>query len=64
MDIEVDMAKNSEGLKKYRNGVRDVGKELADKARELTSPNLLSAKIALWAAVKLIEDELREKKDG
>ena len=46
----------------YRNKVRELGVAVADYIRSKTD-NLLTAKLALWEGIRLIEEELRCRRD-
>ena len=50
------------GLTVYRKNVESAGKELAKQAQRLSGGNLLSAKMALWQALSIIEEKMKEMK--
>lgn len=55
-------SKISDSLKSYRVNVKVAGQLLAKEAIRITDNNLLSAKMGLWEAIKVVEDKMRENK--
>jgi len=54
----------SDGIMKYRNGVRVIGEKILAYALELCPENLLTVKIGLMEAVREVEIKMRERDEG
>ena len=52
----------SGSLHAYRSNLKKLGVDLAKEAIKMTESNLLSAKLGLWEAMKVVEEKLKEMK--